>query len=164
MICPFQSPHDLRKVYHWGNRIPQPAQHCDDIPPCRLSISDTQSTEYYSLGDTSIRPQNIKILKTNIRLSFGRKSLRLNAQILLHRCHEEYKRLLQQTVIKQSIEVFVYRGFMGTRGSVDIAYLNAPLKETIFLEIPAPFIEKVGSRYVQLKKALYRLKQSGNAW
>jgi hypothetical protein len=47
---------------------------------------------------------------------------------------------------------------------VETAYLNAPLEEEIFIELPAEILEVGEPQVVRLRKALYGLKQSAHAW
>ena len=47
---------------------------------------------------------------------------------------------------------------------VDNAYINAILKEPIYMKQPQGYIQKGDDYVLKLKKAMYRLKQSGRAW
>ncbi|MDR3547350.1 MAG: reverse transcriptase domain-containing protein, partial [Candidatus Pacebacteria bacterium] len=56
-------------------------------------------------------------------------------------------------------------GYIITAADVDAAYLQAPLKEkNIYIFAPPGFTGKASGKILRLKKAVYGLKQSGNAW
>ena len=77
---------------------------------------------------------------------------------------ETYSPVLKYKTLRILLSIVCIRDLTLELMDVQTAYLNAPLKETVYMAQPEGF-EEGGSNVVWLlKKALYGLKQSGREW
>jgi hypothetical protein len=79
--------------------------------------------------------------------------------------HDIYAPTATYTAIRTLITGAIQRNLKMRHIDIKTAYLNAKLKEEIYLEIPKDLKDRFPEDTVwRLKKALYGLKQSGRAW
>ena len=76
---------------------------------------------------------------------------------------ETYAAVASINSIRMLLSTCCASGYIIGQLDVDTAYLNAEIKEKVYLEVPKGL--KMGSKFVlKLNRALYGLKQAANAW
>ena len=69
----------------------------------------------------------------------------------------------RSSTVRVALAWAAMNGYKAFQADVKSAYLNAPLKEELYIRIPS-IEENEGSKTYRLRKALYGLKQSGHEW
>ena len=77
---------------------------------------------------------------------------------------EVYAPVAGEASIKAVFALVARRNLAWTQMDVKTAYLNGELQETVYMQPPPGFVESYGGGVVQLKKAIYGLKQAGRVW
>jgi len=77
--------------------------------------------------------------------------------------HNTFAPTLKQDSLRIITSIAVNKNFNIKQIDVNSAYLNAPLKEEIYIEAPQGY-STYNKAFWKLNKALYGLKQSANAW
>ena len=103
--------------------------------------------------------------KRNAQGSIIRRKARLVARGFSQKYGIDYNETFSPTLKMDSlrliISIAIQKGFSINQIDINSAYLNAPLKETIYMKAPEG---QNTHKYWKLNKALYGLKQAGREW
>ena len=100
--------------------------------------------------------------KRNAQGSIIRRKARLVARGLSQKYGiETFSPTLKMDSLRLIISIAIQKCFSINQIDINSAYLNAPLKETIYMKAPEG---QNTHKYWKLNKALYGLKQAGREW